>query len=152
MSNLQTMQAIQPIITLYEKSRIAEDTWQQDHKDAMECRNLEDQIELGIGILGLLAQLTSNLRADENAWRRELVVQATELYARWISRSEAILSQVAMCEAKNFKVDRADEFRECVAKTKAVPLDVDEVQRRFDNAFLDVTSLDEAFNELHTGG
>ena len=78
------------------------------------------------------------------------LTSSAELHSRWIRRSDAILERIRQCEAQGFQVDKADEFLERLLETKAVPLDVDDIQHRFDNATVGGTLLDDAFHELLT--
>jgi hypothetical protein len=55
---------------VYRQLEAYEETWKSDHKEAIECRDWEDAIAIGINIFHMLAE-------REQAWRDQVFRGAT---------------------------------------------------------------------------
>ncbi|MEN6451256.1 MAG: hypothetical protein ABFC96_12255 [Thermoguttaceae bacterium] len=102
--------------------------WKSDHHKAMACRDVEQAVAIGLAIL-------KNIRRWHETSAREVEQGATDFswdsfeavcgaYRWWLERSTVLLDVIAACEAGNFNVDGADDFRNEVRDISLMSLNV----------------------------
>ena len=117
---------------LYNAQAQQVDTWQQAHDEAMQCREIEDAIQLGLMIL-------ANIRRHNDRWAKDLESspgafswEDAESFARlfrwWREKSESLLGGIKSREASGFAVDGAAHFRQACREVDLMSLDVDQVR------------------------
>ena len=128
--------ATDPMESILNEQRVCYDqlsgrveSWKTAHLKAMACRDIEEGIRLGLVIL-------TNIRRrheaemieieDGNAdFSWESFRDFNEAYRWWLDRSNLLLEAVSACEAENYRVDGADDFRREVQDVALMSLDVD---------------------------
>jgi hypothetical protein len=109
---------------VYRQLEAYEESWKQDHRAAMACRDLEDTSAVGIAVFQLLVRV-------EDSWR-ERVFRGTEdysaehdhwvqgLFRLWLQVTEDVLKAIPSLEQHFSSMERAKELRECAAKGRAL--------------------------------
>jgi hypothetical protein len=99
-----------------------EESWKQDHDEAMRCRDLEDVIAVGVSTFHLLRRI-------EQAWR-DRVFRGTEAFAPeddagyregyrlWLQTTESLLAQASSLAERFGTVSGAEELQECVRQAR----------------------------------
>ncbi len=96
----------------------------QEHHDAMECRNCEDFLQLGIDAFHWVMNADCRMRvavsegdvaADDSF---ELLLLA--LCSQWLVPCAFAEQWIARLEADGFKLDNAEEFRNCRREMSAI--------------------------------
>src|SRR5262249_26292623 len=101
-----------------------EESWLQNHKDALECRDLEDTLAVGIGLYRILAHA-------DRVWRERVFRGAEELssttedsiresFRAWLQVSELVQGAVSTLEERFGAVESAVEFRTCVDQVRGL--------------------------------
>jgi hypothetical protein len=103
---------------VYRQLEAYEEAWKCDHRDAMECRDWEDAIAIGINIFHMLAEL-------QQAWREQVFRGAILFseddnldhqtrFANWLDTTKEVLADVLPGLEKRFgMVEKAPELRKC---------------------------------------
>jgi hypothetical protein len=99
-----------------------QEAWMQDHQAAMECRDVEDTIAVGISVFQLLVQ-------RQDSWR-ERVFRGTEefseeqnqfvlsLFRLWLRITDEVLTALPPLEEQFGSVERVGELRECASQAR----------------------------------
>jgi hypothetical protein len=96
---------------------VYEESWQQDHDEAMRCRDLEDGLAVGVALFHLIERIDQSWR--DRVFRGAEPFQAEDdaairlLYELWLHPSGRITARIEQFEAKFENVERAGEFRVC---------------------------------------
>lgn len=86
-----------------------EEAWQVAHQEAMECREVEAVLEVGLGIYRSIRKLTDG---------KEIDTDVLDLVHWWLLPCKMVGGRIKQMEARKFKVDGADDFRSYWAEAK----------------------------------
>jgi hypothetical protein len=110
----------------------AVEQWKIDHVEAMHCRNIEEIVRTGLSALADMRRLNEEWAKDietgtsEFSW--EEAQEFAECYRRWLGFREPLLRMIDACEAKDFSVEGADDFRVACREVALMCLDVERVR------------------------
>jgi hypothetical protein len=117
-----------PNDTSFLTSEVADgrEAWQRDHDAAMTCREVEDLIQLGLGLFHMI-------RLGDHLWSKKVQSGASQFdparaqhihneYVRWLNPTEDLLGLIGDMEKKLFEVDNADQFRNAVRLARKLAL------------------------------
>ena len=86
-----------------------------DHVEAMDCRDCEDYLRLGLQAFNWLRTACEHIKEDvcsgQAMYSEELEQSITELYAGWLEPSAEAEEWIAEQEKRGYTVDVAAEFR-----------------------------------------
>lgn len=92
------------------------------HREAMECRDCEAFLQLGIDAYAWLRRATKELRTSEIGLSSELTVESEaivrSLRILWLQPCECAEEWVAIQHSRDFKVSNLEEFRDCCRKIR----------------------------------
>src|SRR5947207_1875532 len=109
---------------VYRQLEAYSESWKQDHRAAMACRDLEDTISVGVALFRLLVRA-------EDSWRERVFRGIEEcsdeddrwvqgLFRLWLQVTEDVLDALPTLEHRFSSVDGANELRECAAQGRAL--------------------------------
>jgi len=102
-----------------------EESWKSDHGEAMDCRDWEDAIAIGINIFHMIQE-------RDEAWREQVFRGTTLLsdednidhlgrYARWLETTREVLAEnLPGLEARFGSVAGANELRLCAERAERI--------------------------------
>ncbi len=117
---------------LYDTQSNQVESWQQAHDEAMQCREMEDAIQLGLMVL-------ANIRRHNERWAKDIEGSRTvfswddaegfaRLFRWWRERSESLLKGIKRSEANGFAVEGSADFRQACREVDLMSLDTDRVR------------------------
>ena len=117
---------------LYDAQSKHVEAWKTAHVEAMQCREIEDAIQLGLMIL-------ANIRRHNERWAKDIessrIVFAwddaesfAKLFRWWRERSELLLRAIKVCEENRFAVEGSPDFRKACLDVDLMSLDTDRVR------------------------
>jgi hypothetical protein len=108
-----------------------EEQWKSEHQTAMRCRDLEEYIGLGLSLFNLM---TERARTVQDYIARGLMKYEPEVsqdfvegYKEWLKPCAAVESAIRWFESRNYRVEKADEFRAAVRKLSRHEFDIDRI-------------------------
>lgn len=105
----------------------AKASWQIDHQRAMECRELEALIDLGLALLETIRRidrrLRQNIRSGSVPFRKTDVEAVAALYEQWYAPCTPILRELERLESEGYMVDNAEAFRDACRSSPAPGLE-----------------------------
>jgi hypothetical protein len=94
------------------------------HAEAIDCRDCEDFLQLGIDAFDWLNRADESIRRAILSGRAEYdpKVERTLLvmYTRWLKPCEHAEKWIAVQEKRGFRVENVERFRECCAEVRAM--------------------------------
>jgi hypothetical protein len=114
---------------LYDAQTEQVEAWKAAHDEAMQCREIEDAIQLGLIIL-------ANISRHNNQWARDIENSLSEfswdtaarfavMYRWWREKSESLIKGIAACEKAGFLVSGSADFREACREVDLMSLDTE---------------------------
>jgi hypothetical protein len=104
--------------------------WKAAHTEAMVCRDIEEGIRIGLAILTNIRRRCETAMAEIENGRAEFSWEGSrdfsELYRWWLERSNLLLAAVMACEAANYQVEGAGDFRREIQDVSLMSLKVDD--------------------------
>jgi hypothetical protein len=98
------------------------ESWKADHAEAMRCRDFEDLLAQGLMVFHYFDDLCQLRRGVVFQGLQdpipELDEAEKECYAHWLEVSQEVGEGLAEFEKEFGTVERADEFRKCLARTQ----------------------------------
>ena len=101
-----------------------QERWLIDHRDAMACVNLEIVLSGGIAAYEALDMADRKIRLfaargeavpDKGIW-----TLISKTFTQWLEAARGLVAAIAACEAKQYKVEHAERFKELVAHAESV--------------------------------
>ena len=94
------------------------------HAEAMDCRDCEAFLQLGIDAFRWLARADEMIRASVygsvREYDSELDVAIATLYAEWLRPCDFAEAWIARQEERQFRVDNLEEFCRCCSEVRAI--------------------------------
>jgi hypothetical protein len=94
------------------------------HAEAMDCRDCEAFLQLGIDAFHWLARADEMIRVNvftsSQEYAPELDMAIATLYAEWLRPCDHAEAWIARQEERRFRVDNLDEFRRCCSEVRAI--------------------------------
>ena len=94
----------------------------RDHAEAMECRDCEDCLRLGLQAFEWIRTAHAHFQADvlsgDAAFDDNFEQVITGLYATWLAVSEVVEPWVAKLENRGYTVEAAGKLRECCQEAR----------------------------------
>jgi hypothetical protein len=117
---------------LYDAQSRRADTWKAAHVEAMQCREIEDAIHLGLMILANIRRHNERWAKDIESSRISFTWEDAESFANlfrwWRERSELLLGAMKVCEASGFAVEGSADFRKACLDVDLMSLDMNRVR------------------------
>lgn len=138
---------------LYDTQAKHVERWKAMHVEAMQCREIEDAIHLGLMIL-------ANTRRHYERWAKDIessqiaftwddAENFAKLFRWWRERSGLLLGTLKVCEVNGFTVDGSADFRAACRDVDLMSLDTDRVRASVESLNQGLgTSLTQAMNGL----
>lgn len=101
-----------------------EESWREDHKAALRCRDVEEVLAVGTMIFQLIQRLEQSWRdrvfrgTEEYTAEEEAAIQ--RYYRAWLPLSEKVLSELLLLERPFGSVEGADELRRCTEQVREI--------------------------------
>ena len=96
----------------------------KQHFEAMECRDCEDFLQLGIDAFRWLVRadeiIRSNVYQQKADYDPELDQALETLFVRWLEPSEFANEWIASLLSREFTPDNLDQFRKCEEEVAAI--------------------------------
>ena len=125
--------ALQQQLDLYQKQSAQADAWKGAHQEAMACRDIEDAITFGLGILYSIqrrnGQWASEVRSGAVQFSWEIAQHFADLYQSWLGFSRHLLQAIDACEQGNYEIDGTNTFRSRVREVALMNFDLDRIRR-----------------------
>lgn len=126
---------------LQNQLRAYAESWEQDHKQALECAELEGRIHLAIALYDIIARTDYlKLRAIETlkplpkAQRAAHLREMHDLFAEWFKPCKGLLSALDAMERMGYEVQGAQRFREiCHYREAMLSLNPESLARGLDD-------------------
>lgn len=103
------------------------ESWERQHREAMNCRDLEDMIAVLLTTLQQLRRRTQewapHVEEDGVERARENAAEDAAFYAAWRDVASIVLRTVEACEETGYEVDGADELRKQSRDVSLMSLD-----------------------------
>ena len=117
---------------LYDAQSRHVDAWKVAHVEAMQCREIEDAIHLGLMILANIRRHNERWAKDIESSRLAFAWNDAESFAKlfrwWRDRSELLLGAIEVCEVNGFAVHGSVDFRQACLDVDLMSLDTDRVR------------------------
>ena len=96
----------------------------QAHTEAMDCRDCEDYLRLGLQAFNWLRtackHIAEDIHSGQGVFNEELEQSITELYANWLEPCAEAEEWAAQQEHRGYTVDTATEFRGCCQEARDI--------------------------------
>jgi hypothetical protein len=95
---------------------VFEDAWLQDHSEAMNCRDFEAELEMGVSVFDFVDHVYQTIRDQIYRGLLEASPESAEdeksCYERWLKVANSLIDQLGRLENSFGVVEGASEFRE----------------------------------------
>ncbi len=138
---------------LYDAQSNQVEAWKAAHVEAMQCREIEDAIHLGLMILDNIrrhnAQWAKDIESSQVAFKWNEAEHFATLYRWWRERSESLLAGLKVFEINGFAVHGSVDFRKACLEVDMMSLDMERVRASVESLNKGRgTSLTQAMNGL----
>jgi hypothetical protein len=100
------------------------ESWQEDHEAAMQCREVEELLAVGIKLFDLLNDVNTTWRdqVGRGLWDYDSAMDQAlrSIFAVWQQVTEDILQQTIRLETAFGQVEGARELRDCAVQGKKI--------------------------------
>lgn len=131
-TDMGALRYVRQHLQLYQQQAAAEQ-WNGEHETAMQCRDLEELIGIGLSLFNSLKErahaVQDGIVRGAIQYSPEISEAFVEGYQDWLQPCAAVESAIQRFESRNYQVDKAEEFRLAVREISLHEFDIGSVSK-----------------------